>query len=95
MNEYLKDIDNMYKFYKDIETYPNTKPTFVPSKHNIDDIYKYPYYDNQTYENILEFMKKVKPKEEQWLEELEAMDITIVEQFLRKKKLERIKDIDK
>jgi cephalosporin-C deacetylase-like acetyl esterase len=87
MNEYLKDIDNMYKFYKDIETYPNTN--------NIDDIYKYPYYDNQTYENILEFMKKVKPKEEQWLEELEAMDITIVEQFLRKKKLERIKDIDK
>lgn len=60
----------------------------------------YTYTKEDKYENILdntsieEFIKQWKTfqsKEDKWLEQLEEMDITIVEQFVRKKKLERIK----
>jgi hypothetical protein len=35
--------------------------------------------------------KKTKTKEEIWQEHLDAMDLNFIEKFLRKKKLERIK----
>lgn len=80
LKDYTINVNKMYTdYYKDYKDYG---------------IYK-EKEKSDTLEEFMKAMQKAKPKEEQWLEQLEEMDITIVEQFLRRKKLERIKDLDK
>lgn len=54
-----------------------------------DSDYKNKYYEDY-WKKILDYQVKVKTQEEIWQEQLEKMDISVVERFLRKKKLERI-----
>ena len=77
----------------------------MEEKYKIFEEYRKDWLKNDQYKKIdPEILKKIreyatkypeKTKEQKWEEELEKMDINVIEKFLRKKKLEKIKNENK
>ena len=82
MNEIFKDyksvIDQLGKYYDEPKKYEYEK-----YEKNVKDLY----------EIIRQKAMQPKTQEQEWQEQLESMDESVIEQFLRRKKLERIKKI--
>jgi len=78
-NNCLIPIEEKYKYYDEPK------------------VYKYQKYEKEIkdlYEIIRQkAMQQPKTQEQEWQEQLEHMDEAVIEQFLRRKKLERIRKV--
>jgi len=82
MNEKYTTLEQLMRYSENINKYDK----------NYSDYNDYSdYTKNIDIEDLLKKWQPIKSKEETWQDQLEDMDISVIEKFLRKKKLERIK----